>query len=457
MADDNGLIKRLTQFASDSADSKGVKLQKSNGVGIAISAVPTFLCFGILFLAYQESTAVVVALVCATLISLGLVSYHFYQNFSLHWTLFMVTTYMGVTWIHASLGGFSASGFIMVWTLAPPVYTRIVRNIDLAKRWAFVSIGLIISLAWGESYFATRGHFPAGLNSVLTVINLLSFAGYVFGTVFAYASRVDSIGKKIVAEREARLQESALHLSQIHAEQARTTVMLHQNQELLQKNQEILHKNQELLHNMLPVEIANELSATGSARPARHESATVLFTDFSGFTQVASTMPADRMVAELNDVFAAFDVICDDCGVEKIKTIGDAYMAAAGLPKPCSDHGHRCVRAGLRMVAYLDQRNAHSAFKWSLRVGIHSGPVVAGVVGKRKYAYDIWGDTVNIASRMESAGEPGRVNVSAYTYDLIRNEFDCEYRGKVDAKGKGQIDMYFVTGQCDKISTDDRI
>ena len=156
-------------------------------------------------------------------------------------------------------------------------------------------------------------------------------------------------------------------------------------------------------------------------------------------------MPADRMVAELNEIFGAFDDICDELGVEKIKTIGDAYMAAAGLPKPCADHAQRCVRAGLRMLDYLEQRNRTSAFKWSLRVGVHSGPVVTGVVGKRKYAFDVWGDTVNVASRMESAGEAGRVNVSAYTYDLIRTEFECEYRGKVDAKGKGQIDMYFVT------------
>lgn len=200
----------------------------------------------------------------------------------------------------------------------------------------------------------------------------------------------------------------------------------------------------ELLHNMLPVEIAEELSATGSVRPARHESVTILFTDFSGFTQAASTMPADRMVAELNEIFAAFDDLCDDLGIEKIKTIGDAYMAAAGLPKPCADHAQKCVTAGLRMVEFVERRNQSSAFKWSLRVGIHSGPVVAGVVGKRKYAFDIWGDTVNIASRMESAGEEGRVNVSAYTYDLVRKDFDCEYRGKVGAKGKGDIDMYFV-------------
>ncbi len=205
-------------------------------------------------------------------------------------------------------------------------------------------------------------------------------------------------------------------------------------------------RSERLLLNILPAELAKELSATGVARPARHESATILFTDFSGFTQVASAMPAERMVAELNEIFAAFDDICDELGVEKIKTIGDAYMAAAGLPKPCADHAQRCVRAGLRMLDYLEHRNQTSAFKWSLRVGVNSGPVVAGVVGKRKYAFDIWGDTVNIASRMESAGEIGRVNVSAYTFDLIRDEFACEYRGKVSAKGKGEIDMYFVTG-----------
>jgi class 3 adenylate cyclase len=205
-------------------------------------------------------------------------------------------------------------------------------------------------------------------------------------------------------------------------------------------------RSEKLLLNILPAELAQELSATGSARPARHESVTILFTDFSGFTQAASSMPAERMVAELNEIFAAFDDITDACGVEKIKTIGDAYMAAAGLPKPCADHAQRCVRAGLDMINYLDNRNRTAAFKWSLRVGVHSGPVVAGVVGKRKYAFDIWGDTVNVASRMESSGEIGRVNVSAYTFDLIRAEFDCTYRGKVDAKGKGQIDMYFVTG-----------
>ncbi|MFZ2628006.1 MAG: adenylate/guanylate cyclase domain-containing protein [Rugosibacter sp.] len=205
-------------------------------------------------------------------------------------------------------------------------------------------------------------------------------------------------------------------------------------------------QTQELLQNILPVEIAAELTATGKVRPVRHDEVSILFTDFSGFTQTSATMPASRMVAELNDIFVAFDDICDAEGLEKIKTIGDAFMAAAGLPKFCDDHAQRCARAGLRMTEYLGRRNRDAAFKWDLRVGIHSGPVVSGVVGKRKYTFDIWGDTVNIAARMESAGEIGRVNISAYTYDLIRADFSCAYRGKIDAKGKGQVDMYFVDG-----------
>ena len=202
--------------------------------------------------------------------------------------------------------------------------------------------------------------------------------------------------------------------------------------------------SERLLLNILPANVIRELAATGKVKPARHDDASILFTDFASFTQATSTMPADRMVAELNDIFVAFDDIAREEGIEKIKTIGDAYMAAAGLSEGAPNHAERCVRAALRMTRFMQERNRSAAYKWQLRVGVHSGPVISGVVGKHKYAFDIWGDAVNIASRMESAGEAGMVNISAYTYDLIRSIYPCTYRGKVNAKGKGEIDMYFV-------------
>ena len=203
-------------------------------------------------------------------------------------------------------------------------------------------------------------------------------------------------------------------------------------------------KTRSLLLNILPEAVIDELSETGEVKTVRHEKVTIMFADFVDFTQATSTMPADHMVSELNAIFSVFDEIIYEEKVEKIKTIGDSYMAAAGLTGDTVDHAHRCVRAALRILDYLAERNRDAAFKWQLRVGIHSGPVVSGVVGKKKYAFDIWGDAVNIASRLESSGEVGKVNISAYTFDLIGDAFDCSYRGKVSAKGKGEIDMYFV-------------
>jgi class 3 adenylate cyclase len=199
-----------------------------------------------------------------------------------------------------------------------------------------------------------------------------------------------------------------------------------------------------LLANILPRAIIEELKANGQSEPRRHEEASILFTDFSGFTQTVATIPAKRLVHELDEIFRGFDDIITEHGVEKMKTIGDAYMAAGGLPVPAGDHAVRCVRAALELTRFIEARNKASALKWGLRVGVHSGAVVAGIVGKSKYAYDVWGDTVNIASRLESAGEINRVNISAYTFELVREFFECEYRGKLAAKGKGEMEMYFV-------------
>ena len=203
-------------------------------------------------------------------------------------------------------------------------------------------------------------------------------------------------------------------------------------------------KSDRLLYNILPKEIADELKESGVTPARRFEEVSIMFTDFRGFTSTVASIPASRLVDELNDIFHHVDDITERNGLEKIKTIGDAYMAVAGLPMESNIHALQAVKAALQILSYIDERNKSSFIKWEMRAGIHSGTVVAGVVGKWKFTYDIWGDAVNIANRLESAGVPGKVNISAFTYDLIKDQFDCEYRGKIDAKGKGEIDMYFV-------------
>ncbi|KAF0195467.1 MAG: family 3 adenylate cyclase [Bacteroidetes bacterium] len=207
-------------------------------------------------------------------------------------------------------------------------------------------------------------------------------------------------------------------------------------------------RSEKLLLNILPFETAEELKEKGSATPKHYEMVSVLFTDFKGFTTIAEKLTPEQLVEELNQCFLEFDHIIDRNNLEKIKTIGDAYMCAGGIPVANTSNPLDVVKAGLEIKAYMDRMKAEREAKgqdyWELRIGIHTGKVIAGVVGKNKFAYDIWGDAVNTASRMESSGEPGKVNISGDTYALVKDHFNCVYRGKVKAKNKGDIDMYFV-------------
>ena len=218
--------------------------------------------------------------------------------------------------------------------------------------------------------------------------------------------------------------------------------------------EELLHdaydEAEKLLENILPVEVAQELKKTGSATPVYVESATVLFADFVGFTRISSTMSPKDLIEQLNYSFSLFDGIIDRYGLEKIKTIGDAYMCAGGVTHPQPDHAVMATRAALEMCDALrnvaSTRGPVDGIVWTERIGLHTGPLVAGVIGKKRFSYDIWGDTVNTASRMESASDPGRVNISRATYELVKEHFECEPRGKLEVKGKGLMEMFFVNG-----------
>jgi class 3 adenylate cyclase len=210
-------------------------------------------------------------------------------------------------------------------------------------------------------------------------------------------------------------------------------------------------RSENLLLNILPAEIAQELKEKGRANARDFDSVSILFTDFKGFTEASANLSAQDLVSEINTCFEAFDGIMDKYHIEKIKTIGDAYMAAGGLPIPTDESVRNTVLAALDMQCFIAKRKAANdaldkpAFE--MRVGVHTGPVVAGIVGVKKFQYDIWGDTVNTASRMENNGEAGKVNISQATYEMLKSDpdFSFESRGKIEAKGKGEIYMYFVS------------
>jgi adenylate cyclase len=207
-------------------------------------------------------------------------------------------------------------------------------------------------------------------------------------------------------------------------------------------------QSDELLLNILPEEVAAELKEKGAVEAQYIEQTTVLFTDFKGFTTLSEKVTPKELVYDLHACFSEFDRICEKYGIEKIKTIGDAYMAAGGVPTPNTTHAHDVINAALEMAEVVENGKAKKIAAglpfFEIRVGIHTGPVVAGIVGVKKFQYDIWGDTVNTASRMESSGDVGKVNISEATYELVKNQFTCEYRGEIEAKGKGRIKMYFV-------------
>jgi adenylate cyclase len=208
-------------------------------------------------------------------------------------------------------------------------------------------------------------------------------------------------------------------------------------------------KSDRLLLNILPEGVAEQLKRTDRVEPLQYD-ASVLFTDFVGFTHISEGMTPHQLIAELDACFRRFDQIARKHRLEKIKTIGDSYMAVAGLPVPSGTHAVDCVRAALEirnaMAEIAKQKAREGKPCWQVRIGVHSGPLIAGVIGREKFAYDVWGDTVNLASRMESSGAPGCINISAETYERVKDFFDCEYRGKIVAKNKGELDMYFVLG-----------
>ncbi|MBX2906559.1 MAG: hypothetical protein KF744_11005 [Taibaiella sp.] len=267
--------------------------------------------------------------------------------------------------------------------------------------------------------------------------------------------QVQELSEKTLQQEQERIRLVESQKEKLETEvAARTAEVVNQKEEIEKQHGELKIEKQrsdDLLLNILPGEIAEELKVKGHTDARMYNDVSVLFTDFVDFTSAGERLSPQELVDELHSCFKAFDEIIQRYGIEKIKTIGDAYLAVAGLPKPDGNHAEHVVQAALEMLAFMvDRKKKIGERTFEVRIGINSGNVVAGIVGIRKFAYDIWGDTVNTAARMEQGSEPGRINISEATYQLVRDKFVCTPRGLVEAKNKGVLAMYFVEGPVER-------
>lgn len=323
---------------------------------------------------------------------------------------------------------------------------------------------VILGLIAGVTMYR-RGHSFAKYYMYGFIVTLISMSIFIliFQNVFTFdiytsnsvvvGSGIEMIlfsfglGAKIKALNNEKQQAQQMSIRILEEKEQ----LIHQQNVLLETKVEArtselkqeMKKSDDLLLNILPADIADELKENGISEARNYSEVTVLFTDFVNFTGISEKLSPKELVSELHICFKGMDEIIVRHGMEKIKTIGDAYLAVCGLPKPCPTHAKNTVSAAREILEFVKSRKREGGM-FEIRIGINSGPVVAGIVGIKKFAYDIWGDTVNTAARMEQASNPGKINISGSTYELVKDSYNCIYRGKLSAKNKGHIDMYFV-------------
>lgn len=307
------------------------------------------------------------------------------------------------------------------------------RTIQLSQKLA--NLGLVTMGIAGVLYFPLiRDHYGMGESAFHLLMIVLPLILFNYLVIY--------IMSRPLAE-ELDISYFLLDLEKQKADEEREKALIAQD-----KSEIAMEESEKLLLNILPYKVAQELKEKGSVTPARYEKVSVLFTDFKGFTKVAEGMDEQELLRELDASFTQFDEIILRNNLEKLKTIGDSYMCAGGLPVSNKTNAIDSCIAALEIQSFMNQLKEIKIGLglpfWELRLGIHTGPVVAGVVGRFKFAYDIWGDTVNTASRMESGGETGKINISAATYEEVKFFFETEYRGKIHGKNKGEMDMYFL-------------
>lgn len=310
--------------------------------------------------------------------------------------------------LQLSLGGFVNSSAIIIWSFTSPLTALLLRKPKEAVKWfiAFILIMLLGGIL--NPYFIRENNIPQNINLFLFVMNIMGLLGASFVLLFYMVNQKD-----------------------------KTLKLLHVEQK----------KSEELILNILPKKIAKVLKNENRLVAEAYTEASILFADLVEFTPLSELLTPIEMVQLLNEIYSHFDNLVDKFGLEKIRTIGDNYMVAAGVPEPKPDHAQALAKMAIDIGKFVATFPLIKGKKLQFRIGINSGPVVAGVVGKKKFQYDVWGDMVNVASRMESQGLPGKIQVTDFTYGLLQDEFDFEHRGDIDIKGKGKMKTWFLLGE----------
>lgn len=390
-------LDRLAQIGADPSDGDDVRLQKSLLVVLALPLVLVGLFWGCAYFLMGEPAGIIPftygLISLASTIYFGRTRRYGFFCFS-QLALILLLPFALMT----ALGGFVSGSGVILWSLISPLGAMLFDEPRRAPRWFLAFLGLVVVSGLLQPYLHASGNLSPGAIRFFYVIN---FAGV--GTI-AFLMVLYFVGQK----------------------------NLFQN------------KSEALLLNILPREIARILRNESRTIADDFESASVLFADMVGFTPLSVEMAPVEMVELLNEAFSHFDSLLDRYGVEKIRTIGDSYMVASGVPGRRPDHAKALVRMALEMREFIATHTFKNGRRVSFRIGINSGSMIGGVIGTRKFVYDVWGDAVNVASRMESHGVPGAVQITRATYELIEADFNCEPRGSVNVKGKGPMEVWLV-------------
>ena len=407
-------MKNLLRLGARAEDAPEIRIRKEYLVAMAFLILPAGALWGAIYWVFGQPLAAMspwgyVVLSAISILIFALTGkYEFFRFVELALIL-VIPFVLGLT-----LGGFVPSSAVVLWSLLAPIGALIFYGPRQALMWFFAYLVLLASSTIVEPFLAATDNLPSWLILAFFVMNIGTISIVAFILLYSFIRERNSALAQVRVERD---------------------------------------KSENLLLNILPKEIAPRLKDNHATIADSYECASILFADIVNFTPWSAELPPDEMVEMLNEIFSYFDSLLEKYGVEKIRTIGDNYMCAAGVPTPRADHAQTLARMALDMREYIRGRPPRNGKKLNFRIGINSGALVAGVIGTKKFVYDLWGDPVNVAARMESYSVPGKIQIGYATFHLIHEEFICEPRGILEVKGKGKMATWFLVGEKHKNAT----